>query len=237
VYPEIQAEAAEAFERCVKNGMGLEDTKAAATAVHQKLAGIIAAKAQDEAKAKREAEQAAKQAALEAKVAANEVQREIVEAEKAGLTEKAEEARKALLVAQREELEATAKAQAEERARVKADAEAKRKAEAEQRALQTAKDREDRRLARQTQREAKAVDAGSIEPIQAPGLKAMAKQGTAKDVAGMMVELLTGTDEPDSVFEEFMALAKASGELSKFTIHGIDAFFITSRAAQARKAG
>jgi hypothetical protein len=39
----------------------------------------------------------------------------------------------------------------------------------------------------------------------------------------MMVELLTGTDEPDSVFEEFLALAKASGELSKGSIAACDA--------------
>jgi len=105
-------------------------------------------------------------------------------------------------------------------------------------AEEKAADREARRQDREAQREAKAVNAGPIEPVQGAGLKAMAKQGTAKDVAGMMVELLAGADAPDDVLEAFLSMAKASGSLCKGSMAGIDAALLVMqrRAAVANVA-
>jgi hypothetical protein len=57
-----------------------------------------------------------------------------------------------------------------------------------------------------------------VEASQGTNLLATAKQGTAKDVAGMALELVTGHDNPDAVLAELLALLDGHnciGRLSK----------------------
>lgn len=237
----VEEEAVAEFKRATEAGMSREESLDVVKGVQRKLARMQAEHAQNAAAEQRRAEQEAKQEALEATAERQAVEDEArkleeaaksaTEAERKRLTEEAEQKRQELLQAQRAEIEARAKAEAEEREASRKAAEAKRAQERQQRAEEKAADREARRQERESQREAKAT---AIEPVQGPGLRAMAKSGTAKDVAGMMVELLTGTDEPDSVLEEFLRQAKASGELSKGSMSAIDAaLVILTRRAQA----
>ncbi len=53
-----------------------------------------------------------------------------------------------------------------------------------------------------------------------------AKQGTAKDVAAMAAELVTGCEEPDDVTAELLRLLVASGELSKGTVRALQAALV-----------
>lgn len=238
----VEEEAVAEFKRAAEAGMSREESLDVVKGVQRRLARLQAELAQQAAAEQRKAEQEAKQEALEAaaeRQAVEDEARALEEAAKAAaeedrkrLTEEAERKRQELLAAQRAEIEARSKAEAEAREAARKSAEAKKATERQAKAEEKAADREARKLDREAQREAKAV--GAIESVQQPGLRAMAKSGTAKDVAGMMVELLTGTDEPDSVCEEFLRQAKASGELSKGTIAAIDAaLVILSRRSQA----
>lgn len=237
----VEEEAVAEFKRATEAGMSREESLDVVKGVQRKLARMQAERAQEAAAEQRKAEQEAKQDALEATAerqaleqatqAAEQAAKAAAEEDRKRLTEEAERKRQELLTAQRAEIEARAKAEAEEREASRKAAEAKKATERQAKAEEKAADREARRQEREAQREAKGQ---AIESVQGPGLRAMAKSGTAKDVAGMMVELLTGTDEPDSVCEEFMRQAKASGELSKGTIAAIDAaLVILSRRTQA----
>lgn len=237
----VEEEAVAEFKRAVEAGMSREESLDVVKAVQRKLARMQADLAQQAAADQRRAEQEAKQEALEATAerqaleqatqAVEQAAKAAAEADRKRLTEEAERKREELLQAQRAEIEARAKAEAEEREATRKAAEAKKATERQQRAEEKAVDREARRQERESQRDAKAT---AIEAVQGPGLRAMAKSGTSKDVAGMMVELLTGTDEPDSVFEEFLALAKASGELSKGAMAACDAALVLlTRRSQA----
>lgn len=241
----VSEEAVTEFKRATEAGMSREESLDAVKAVQRKLARMQAELAQQAAAEQRRAEQEAKQDALEAAAERQAVEDEAraleeaaktaeQDAERKRLTEEAEQKRQELLQAQRAEIEARAKAEAEAREAARKAAEAKKATERQAKAEEKAADREARRQEREAQREAKATVGQAIEPVQGPGLKAMAKQGTAKDVAGMMVELLTGTDEPDSVLEEFLRQAKASGELSKGSMAAVDAaLVIMTRRSQA----
>jgi hypothetical protein len=57
-------------------------------------------------------------------------------------------------------------------------------------------------------------------------LLAVAKRGTAKDVAGMAAELVTGTDAPDDVLTELLGQLKASGQMSAKAVRAIDAALV-----------
>jgi len=214
----VADEAVAEFKRATEAGMSREESVEVVKTVQRKLAQAQADIAREEAEDKAREAQEAKQEHLEAKVELNDRTEECHRAEAAVLaarddaeraerTAKAKAAQEALLAAQRAEKEAQAKKDAEEREAARKAADAKKAA-----------DREARRQDREAQREAKAVNAGPIEPVQGAGLKAMAKQGTAKDVAGMMVELLAGADAPDDVLEAFLCMAKASGSLCKGSI-------------------
>jgi hypothetical protein len=235
----IREEALALHEACVSAKMNVDDTLVKVKVLQGKWASMQRAEADEKAKGQREAEQKARQEALEAKVATDKAQRELVKAEKAGNTETANKAREELLAKQRTEMAAIAEAQEAERNRVRADADAKTKADREQRALESAREREQRRVDRQTQRETKTATARPIEPMQA-GLKGMAKAGTAKDIAAMMLELCTGGDSPVEAMEAFLEMAKVHAVLGgkvPSVAHGIRAYFVASTAEEMRKAG
>ncbi len=54
------------------------------------------------------------------------------------------------------------------------------------------------------------------------------RRRTAKDVAAMCVELITGGDAPDDVFEGLLRQLKASGELSKASIRAMNLWALAS---------
>jgi hypothetical protein len=226
--PEIAEEAAACVKACTSGKLNRADTLTQVKAIQVRLAAIQRERSEAEAKVKREADDKAKQAFLDSKRASDEAARALVEAEKSKISANVEAARKELLEKQQEELRKNAEAIAAENARIKADSEAKRKAEIEARALQTAREKEAQRIARETQRNGKATS-GPIESAQ-PGLRGMAKAGTAKDVAGMMVELLTECESPITTFENFIALAKVCGKLHKSQVKAIEAYMASIEA-------
>jgi hypothetical protein len=212
----------ELFAECVKSAMPTEGVKQQVRELLHKYAGHQADKARAEAEAKRQAEEQAKAAANEAE---DQVRRAETEAralaeaeakanddEKARLTEAKRQAEEELRQKQREYAERVAKAEAETAAKRRAEREAQEKARAEQRAA----DKLTRPIPAPKPKD-------GPQESRAENLLKTAKNGTAKDVAAMAAELVTGGDAPDDVFEELLRLLKTSGELSKSSIRAIDA--------------
>jgi hypothetical protein len=200
---------------------------AAAEAVRQ-------AKHAAEAKARQAAQEAARQRQeLAAKHAAAErAAQEAAQAkrssgvESAELTANAEAARQELLAKQREtiaaeERERQAKAEAARREKEAAEA-AKRQQEAEAKAAERNRKAAEKAAAKGGEKPATVdttpgAEQGKPEARPQLGnlLKAAGKAGTAKDVADMAAELVTGSEAPDDVLEQLLVILAAHGEMSK----------------------
>jgi hypothetical protein len=185
------------------------------------------AKATAEAKAREE--QAARAAAelRAAEQAKREAEAKAKQANDAAATQAAEQAAAELRAKQ--EAAVKAQAAAEQAAREKARAE---KAAAEEaRRLERAAEKTARK---QAAKEQPATVAPSTPPAPRQGeqpkqgtvtgnLLKIAEHGTVKDVAGMCVELVTGTGKPEAVLEELLRQLKAGGHVSKRAVGAIDA--------------
>ncbi len=234
--PEFEEECQALFAECVKSAMPTEGVKAQVRQVQHQYASRQADKALEEAAARRKAEAEAREQAnrvedelrqreQEAKEKA-EAAKAAAEEEKARLTEEAKRAEEALRQKQREYAERVAKAEAEAAAKRKAEREAQEKAKAEQKAA-----------AKLTKAAPSLPKHSEPQQSRAENLLAVAKQGTAKDAAAMAVELITGGDAPDDVFEEVLRQLKASKEMSKASIRAIDAaMLVLNRAAKKEPA-
>ena len=140
-----------------------------------------------------------------------------MEADKARLTAEADKAQEELLAKQRAMVEATTKAEAEARTAARVAADAKAKAEAEAKAV-----------AKATKAAERAADKAADKAKGSIGtnLLATAKAGTAKDVAEMAAELVTGAEAPDDVLQELLHLLHGSKELSAKGKRAVDAALV-----------
>jgi hypothetical protein len=227
--PGIEAEAQALFADCTQHRRSKE-------AVQDGVKGLLRAKVERDAEeAQAQAEKAAvaareqAQAALKARAeveaaaqataAAEKAASEATESERAALTEAAERAKEELLAKQKAAALAAEKAAAEEATKSRAQAEAKAAREAAAKAAEKAA-KATAAAAEKAQRRAEAQ--GSRQPA----MQAIAKAGTAKDVAAMAVELITGHDAPDDVLTEFLRQVKSSGHCSKLALRAIDAALV-----------
>ncbi len=179
--------------------------------------------AEMEAQTKREAElrarQQAEQAEAKAKAATEAAEQADSPEQRADLTRAAEQAREELLAAQRtqamalEEAAEAARRQAEADAQAKAAEQAKARAEAKAKAKAA---RAARRAGGKGASHAQPPQTGkTAEARQGSNLLAGAKAGTAKDVAEMCLELVTGSDTPDDVLAELLDMLDGHNALSR----------------------
>jgi hypothetical protein len=228
--PGVEEEAKALFGKAVADSLGREAVLEQCKALQRRYAEAAAAQAQAE-RAKAQAEAEAKAAALReanaaAEAAAQEAQAKAAAAEqaqaedKARLTAEAEKAKAELLAQQQALVAAHAEQVQAEAAKARAEADAK----AAQQAAARAAEKAAKAAAAATERaKAKGKDRTDAEECRQPAMKAMAKAGTAKDVAAMAVELITGSDAPDDVLAELLRQLKASGHCSKQAVRAIDA--------------
>jgi hypothetical protein len=233
--PGLEADCLAAFAKAVQDTLSRD-------AVTELVSGIVAryAKAQaernaaaaEEAKKARIAEAAKLNAAAEQLRAAEKAKADAEAAAKANgdaqtaaaVQQAAEElaAKQRALVEQQAAAEkAAAEAKAAER---KAKADQERVAKAAQKAAKAA-EQADKPAAKGS--DPKAGD-GKANPADGRGvvtgnLLRMAESGTVKDVAGMVVELITGTGKPEAVLEEVLRQLKAGGHVHKRAVGAIDA--------------
>lgn len=238
--PGAEEDCKATFARCVQDGLSKEavleqaksvvrkyaDVQAAATkAAEAEAARIAAEKAEAERKARAEAVQA-EQAAQDAKAAVDEAQ----DADKPRLAEQAEKALADLRAKQQAAIVATEEKAQAERVKARQEAEAKAAEEAQRRAAERAA-KAAQTAAERAAAKANRIKAGGDKPkaTMAHNLLASAKQGTAKDVAGMAAELVTGSEAPDDVLTELLAMLKASAELSAKAKRACDAALVILR--------
>jgi hypothetical protein len=230
--PGLEAECRELFARAVKDGLSREAVQGHVKALLRAAVDRDAARAKAEAEAAqaeaqrqaevmRAAQADAEQAAAEARARQEAAERAKAE-EKARLTAAAEAA-KAELLAKQQQLAAAHAARAQaEAAKARAEGEAQAAAEAQRKAAEKAAKAAERMAAKNAPK-VPAAPAGATpqlpttearpEPrIASP--RAMARAGTAKDVAAMAAELVTGSDTPDDVLAELLARLRTSGQLS-----------------------
>lgn len=192
------------------------DTQAAEAKARQQVA-------EAEAQAKREAElrarQQAEQAEAKAKAAADAAELASTPEERADLTRAAELAREELLAAQRQRAAALEQAAEAARRKAAADAQAKAaeqaKARAEARAQAKAARLASRAEAKGATQPQPPQTAKTAEARQGTNLLAAAKAGTAKDVAEMAAELITGSDTPDDMLAELLGMLDGHNALSR----------------------
>jgi hypothetical protein len=239
--PGVEEEAKALFAKAAADSLGREAVLEQCKALQRRYAEAAAAQAQAE-RAKAQAEAEAKAAALReanaaAEAAAQEAQAKAAAAEqaqaedKARLTAEAEKAKADLLAQQQALVAAHAEQVQAEAAKARAEADAK----AAQQAAARAAEKAAKAAAAATERaKAKGKDRTEAEECRQPAMKAMAKAGTAKDVAAMAVELITGSDAPDDVLAELLRQLKASGHCSKQAVRAIDAaLLVFNRPATA----
>jgi hypothetical protein len=202
--------------------------KQAADAREQALRADAEAKAR--ADAEREARQAAEAAEREAAEAARAANEAKEQEHRAALTAAAQRANEELLARQAAEKSAVMASIIAEAARVRAQSvnkEAERDAErARQRAAARqarAAERAERKASKaKPRRQRTAVDDDKAD-TRSPNMLAIARHGTVKDVAAMAFQLTTGSNAPDDVFRELLAMLKAqSDKVSATTRHAID---------------
>jgi hypothetical protein len=234
VVPLVEAEARALYAEAMAAKWSVEDTKAHIRVVQSLLATRQREEAESKAKAKRDSEAEAAKAAILAKVDTDAAQKALADAEKAlveakaedkaALTEAMDKARKEVSERQQTEIAAINAADSEAKARVKAEAENKAAQKAEQRALEKARDKADAAKDRATERELKAATSGPIQSAQ-PGMNpGSAKAGTPKDVAAMMFTFWIEAALPRAVFDEFVAMVKASGRLHPTQVEGLNRY-------------
>ena len=251
--PGLEGRCREFFAKAVKEALGR-------TAVAEGVSEIVRSRSHDlaqrdalraeeaKAKAKAEAEGAAK-AAAELK-ASQEAQRVAEEAAKAkgdeATAQALSESTADLVAKQKAMLEAQSRAEQAERQRKTAEKAAAAKAAAERKAAEKAQRKAAEKAAAEAEDEDEDEDedpkVGSTrkeegraplgEPAGGNLLRAAGQAGTVKDVAGMAVELLVGTGQPDDVLAELLRQLKAGGHVSKRGVSAIDAaLLVLSRKA------
>lgn len=231
--PGVELEARQLFGECCQHRRSKEavsegvkgllrvkvDRDAVAARAEADQARVTAReRAEVEARAQAEAA-AAEQATAVAEQAVQEAQ----ESDKATLTEAADHAKAELLAKQTAAIaaaEATAKAE-QTKARAEADAHA-----AQQAAAKAAEKAAKASAAATEKAKAKARPEPAADECRQPAMKAMAKAGTAKDVAALAVELIAGSDAPDDVLAELLRQLKACGQCSKHALRAIDAALV-----------
>lgn len=185
--------------------------------------------AQDKAKAESQADTTAKEVVETKSATVADLTQQVEQAPspeaKAELTAKLADERDKLLKAQAErakQLDAEIAAKAEQSRKENAEKEARQAAErAEAKAAEKAK-----RGKKEKVEQAEAPKAAEDPTPRGTNLLQSAKLGTAKDVAEMAVELITGADEPDDVLEHLLRTLKASREMSKVSARAIDAALV-----------
>jgi hypothetical protein len=246
VLPHVAEKAKQLVQEVASSGMARADVVKAVAALveeeqRERLANARRLVEADKAEADqaREAEMAARKAAADAKREAEAA----AEKAKDGTAESADAAAKALATLRDEQAKAKAATEAAalaaqkaaQREREEAEA-AKRQAEADAKRAakeQKAKEREDKPA---------VVAPPTPTANQGTNLLASAKMGTAKDVAAMALELIVGSDEPDTVFEALLDMLDGHKELSKATHRAVKAARLalshksTPRAASASPA-
>jgi hypothetical protein len=236
--PGLEQACRAAFAKAVQDGLSREAVAELAAgllkqhAAHQAEATKQAA---EQAEAKAKAEQEAAQKAAAELAAAEQAKRELeAQAKQAG-----DEATAAAV------LQAQAELEAKQRAMVEQQAKAEQAERERQRAEKAAKE--------QAAREAKAAEAArkkaskpstpaTVAPSTPPAppqgeqakqgtvhgnLLTLAKAGTAKDVAGMVLELVQGCDTPDDMLELVLKGLKAGKALSAKGKRACDAALLT----------
>jgi hypothetical protein len=221
--PGLEAECRALYAKAVADKLGREAVGEQVRALVRRHADAQKAAAEERAKqAAAEEEKAAQErtATVEAAMAAHDQEQQARKAaqeaqddsERARMTAIAEEAKAAKLAAQKAVAEAHAKAEqakkdreaAERQAAIRAAQEAKAAARAVQQA----------QAAEQQSRKPAATSPAKGTTVTG-NLLASAKAGTAKDVAAMAAELVTGAEAPDDVLHILLGMLKDSGELSK----------------------
>jgi hypothetical protein len=229
--PGLEADCLAAFAKAVQDTLSRD-------AVAELVSGIVArhAKAQaernavaaEEAKKARIAEAAKLNAAAEQLRAAEKAKADAEAAAKA----KGDAETAAAVQAAAEELAAKQRALLDQQAAAeKAAAEAKaaeRKAKADQERVAKAAEKAAKAAEKVDKPATPAADPKPANPSDGRGvvtgnLLKMAESGTVKDVAGMVVELITGTGKPEAVLEEVLRQLKAGGHVHKRAVGAIDA--------------
>jgi hypothetical protein len=241
--PHVADKARQLVQEVASSGMARADVVKAVAALveeeqRERLANARRQAEADKAEADqaREAEMAARKAAADAKREADAA----AERAKDGTAESADAAAKALATLREE--------QAKAKAATEAAALAAQKAAQREREEQDAAKRQAEADAKRAAKEAKAKEREDKPAVVAPptptasqgtNLLASAKMGTAKDVAGMALELIVGSDEPDTVLEALLDMLDGHKELSKVTHRAVKAARLalshksTPRAASA----
>jgi colicin import membrane protein len=223
--PGVEQQALALYREACQAGLSREAVGEKVAALVREQAALAAKQAEGEAAAQRVEEQKAKQAQQEAAQAREAAERHAAELaeqeratedgeERARIAAQAEQARQDLLARQRAEAEATALA-AEEARKAHAAEQARLEAEKREKAQ---RDKAQRQADREQRRREQGKDQGQGQPRecqQGQNLLAVGKKGTAKDVARMALELVSGSDQPDDVLEELLRLLDASPCLSR----------------------
>jgi hypothetical protein len=225
--PGLDGECRAAFAKAVADGL----SKAA---VDELVRGLVQRQAERQAEAARaEAEKAKAEAAAraaeraqatadlvvaeKAKAAAEEAARKAAGDEQALLKAAAEQAARELLAKQRAAVAAGAAAEQAAREQARKEAEAKTAADARAKAEQKAAAKAAKAAAKDAAPKpatvAESGKPGEPRPVL-HNLLQTAKAGTAKDVASMAAELVTGSEAPDDVLAELLGMLAASEELS-----------------------
>ncbi len=231
--PRLEEECKAAFAKAVADGLAKAKAEEAVRVLLQQYAARQVAAAAD-ARTRAEADATAK--AAEQKQAAEAVAKAAVEADAAKrAAEQASEADRAAMAAEAEvKLAALRQAQQEALARQAAADAAAREAERQRQAAEAAAAKQAAEQAKQERAAARKAPQGpatatavqgptaqartetpDLPTRRPPTLREQAKAGTAKDVAAMAAELVTGAEAPDDVLVELLALLGAHGELSR----------------------
>ena len=234
--PGLEEQARALYAKAVADHLSLAAVQEQVRGLQRQYADAQAAKARQEAQQAEEqaraklaevraAAEAAEKAEAQARAKAQEAERAKAE-EKARLTAEAEQAKAELLARQQALAASHAERAQAEAARARAEQVAQEAAKAAERALAKATKAAEAATARAT---AKVTKAGtpSTSPAEkatvSGNLLATAKTGTAKDVAGMCLELITGSDTPDDVLEHLLRQLKDSGQVSGKAKRALDA--------------
>lgn len=228
--PGVEEECKAAFAKCVANAVRLDGVQEHVKAIQRQYAEIqhterrkLAQAAADEATAKAFAASEARRDTeqQEQTTRAAEVAAQTAKAEDKPALEGAAEKAKAELLAKQQALAAAVEEQAraeQQKARAAGDA----KAAADAKAKAAAKEQ-----AAQDRKAAKDKPPATSQPVTGNVLAQAAAQGTLKDVAAMVVELLTGTGTTEEALAEVLRQLKAGDLVHKRCTRSIDAFMLT----------
>jgi hypothetical protein len=198
------------------------------------------AQAEARAKAERQAEQRAVADLRQAQQAAEKAKAEAKAKQDQATAEAAARAAADLEAKQRAVVEQQAKAEQAERERQRAEKAAKEQAERDRKAAEKAAAKAEAANKPATVTPPAGEAPKAPNPADQRGevkgnLLRMAEAGTVKDVAGMVVELITGTGKAEAVLEEVLRQLKAGGHVHKRAVGAIDAALLVLSRKEAPK--